>query len=86
MAGWIVNASGEVEDPSVVRSLFAELGEVLRKAEHGTGSSEFTSAHLSATNFHVQEEPPVAPGAATGAPGEEQASSQEGTGGFPPRP
>lgn len=70
MAGWITNISGNTDDPSLISRLLGELKSVISKPEYGTGSSEFTSPHAAATNFHVPDPQTQAPGEATGSPGD----------------
>lgn len=52
MAGWVIRASGDAEDPAHHKHLLEELANVLGRHDYGTGSSEFTSAHVQAGNFH----------------------------------
>lgn len=53
MAGWTVTASGNADDPAAHESLFARLRDLLSDELFGTGSSSFTSAHVTDTNFHA---------------------------------
>lgn len=53
MAGWTISASGNAEDPGAHASLFERLRSLLSDELFGTGSSTFSSAHVSETNFHT---------------------------------
>lgn len=83
MASWIARLSGETEDPGHIRELLGKLKQVAAEPQFGTGSSEFTSAHASASNFHVPDPEPQAPGVSTGAPGGEATASDWTPGGAP---
>lgn len=83
MAGWILRASGDSDDPAAHKHLLERVAELLGHREYGTGSSEFSSAHATAANFHegaAEEEPPV-----TGVPaaGQQEAGSPPVPGGAP---
>lgn len=82
MASWIARVSGDIEDPAKIRELLGELRGVVTKPEYGAGSSEFTSAHVAASNFHEPDPEVQAPGEATGSPGGEGESGGE-SGGSP---
>lgn len=56
MAGWTISASGNAEDPAAHESLFERLKELLSDGLFGTGSSTFSSAHKTDTNFHTAPE------------------------------
>lgn len=53
MAGWTVSASGNADDPATHQSLLSRLGELLSDPHWGTGSTSFSSAHVTDSNFHA---------------------------------
>jgi hypothetical protein len=71
MAGWTVTASGNADDPAAHESLFERLRDLLSDELFGTGSSSFTSAHKTDSNFHT-------------APAGESAGSEGQSAGTPP--
>lgn len=75
MAGWTVSASGNAEDPATHKGLLSRLAELLSDPHWGTGSTSFSSAHETASNFHTapaaeatapEGQPVAAPPAAAG--------------------
>lgn len=81
MAGWVLRASGDADDPGAHKHLLERVAELLGHREYGTGSSEFSSAHATAANFHesaAEEEPP---GAGAPADGQQEAGSPPEPGG-----
>jgi hypothetical protein len=50
--GWAVAANGDAEAPETHRRLLARLKAVLDRPEAETGSSSYSSAHVTASNFH----------------------------------
>lgn len=61
MSGWALRASGNTEDPRHHTWLVTELAKLLGHPDAGTGSSEFSSPHEYAPNFHLDPPPAAAP-------------------------
>lgn len=86
MAGWTVSASGNADDPATHTSLLSRLKELLSDPHWGTGSTSFSSAHETASNFHAAPagEATVSEGQSVAAPPATGDGVPADTGGNPP--